>query len=49
MLIKIALNGARPKNQNNHIPQSLTEIEKEVKLLFENGNKVFHKHCYEKN
>ena len=49
MLIKIALNGARPKKQNKHIPQSLAEIEKEVKLLFENGHKVFHIHCYDKN
>ena len=49
MLIKIALNGARPKEQNKFIPQSLNEIEKEVKLLFENGNKVFHIHCYDEN
>lgn len=47
MLIKIALNGARPKKQNQYVPQSLIEIEKEVKLLFENGNKVFHIHCYD--
>lgn len=49
MLIKIALNGARPKSQNNFIPQSLFEIEREVKLLYENGNKVFHIHCYDEN
>ena len=49
MLIKIALNGARPKSQNNFIPQSLFEIENEVKLLYENGNKVFHIHCYDEN
>jgi len=49
MLIKIALNGARPKKQNKHIPQSLPDIENEVKLLFENGHKVFHIHCYDKN
>ena len=49
MLIKIALNGARPKEQNEFIPQSLVEIEKEVKLLYENGNKVFHIHCYDEN
>ena len=47
MLIKIALNGARPKKQNKYIPQSLDEIRKEVKLLFENGHKVFHIHCYD--
>jgi uncharacterized protein (DUF849 family) len=46
MLIKIALNGARPKEQNKFIPQSLSEIEKEVKLLYEYGQKVFHIHCY---
>lgn len=49
MLIKIALNGARPKEQNKFIPQSLTEIENEVKLLYENGQKVFHIHCYNEN
>ena len=48
MMIKIALNGARPKKQNKYIPQSLDEIGKEVKLLFENGHKVFHIHCYDK-
>jgi uncharacterized protein (DUF849 family) len=49
MLIKIALNGTRPKEQNKFIPQSFSEIEKEVKLLYENGNKVFHIHCYDEN
>lgn len=47
MLIKIALNGARPKKQNKYVPQSLDEIGEEVKLLFENGHKVFHIHCYD--
>jgi uncharacterized protein (DUF849 family) len=47
MLIKIALNGARSKKQNQFVPQSLIEIEKEVKLLFEYGNKIFHIHCYD--
>ena len=47
MLIKIALNGARPRKQNKYIPQSLDEIGKEVKLLFQNGHKVFHIHCYD--
>jgi uncharacterized protein (DUF849 family) len=47
MLIKIALNGARPKKQNKYIPQSLDEMGKEVKLLFKNGHKVFHIHCYD--
>jgi len=49
MLIKIALNGARPKKQNKFIPQLLSEIEQEVKLLYENGNKVFHIHCYDED
>lgn len=49
MLIKIALNGARSKAQNKFIPQSLGEIEKEVKLLYKNGHKVFHIHCYDEN
>lgn len=47
MLIKIALNGARPKNQNKFIPQSLSEIKKEVSLLFKHGYKIFHIHCYD--
>lgn len=47
MLIKIALNGARSKRQNQFVPQSLNEIEKEVKLLSEYGNNVFHIHCYD--
>jgi len=49
MLIKIALNGARPKKQNKYIPQLLSEIENEVKLLYENGNKIFHIHCYDED
>jgi len=49
MLIKIALNGARSKQQNKYIPQSLSEIEKEVRLLFKYGHKVFHIHCYDEN
>lgn len=49
MLLKIALNGARPKSQNEFLPHSLDEIEKEVRLLYENGYKVFHIHCYDKN
>lgn len=49
MLIKIAINGARPKEENKHIPQSLSEIENEVRLLYENGNKIFHIHCYDEN
>ena len=48
MLLKIALNGARSKKENKHIPQSLEEIEKEVQLLYVNGCKVFHIHCYDK-
>jgi uncharacterized protein (DUF849 family) len=49
MLIKIALNGARPKEQNKYLPHSLAEIENEVKLLYEYGCKVFHIHCYDEN
>lgn len=49
MLIKIALNGARPKSENEFLPQSLHEISKEVTLLYQNGYKVFHIHCYDKN
>jgi uncharacterized protein (DUF849 family) len=49
MLVKIALNGARPKEQNKYLPHSLAEIEKEVDLLYNYGCKVFHIHCYDKN
>lgn len=49
MMIKAAINGARPKSENQYLPQSITEIENEVKLLFENGFKVFHIHCYDKD
>ena len=49
MLIKIALNGARPKSENQYIPQSLDEIEKEVRAIHQIGYKVFHIHCYDKN
>ncbi|MDP2303234.1 MAG: 3-keto-5-aminohexanoate cleavage protein [Ignavibacteria bacterium] len=49
MFIKIALNGARPKEQNKYLPHSLAEIEKEVDLLYNYGCKVFHIHCYDKN
>lgn len=46
MLIKIALNGARPKSENQNIPHSLKEIEEEVERLFQHGFNVFHIHCY---
>lgn len=49
MLVKIALNRARPKTENEYQPHSLYEIEKEVRLLFMNGYKVFHIHCYDEN
>lgn len=49
MLLKIALNGARPKSQNEFIPHSLEEIQKEVTRLYKIGSKVFHIHCYDKN
>ncbi len=49
MLVKIALNGARPKEQNKFLPHSLAEIEKEVNLLYNYGCKVFHIHCYDEN
>ena len=48
MLLKIALNGARPKSENEYMPQSLEEIEKEVRALHLKGCKVFHIHCYDK-
>lgn len=47
MILKAALNGARPKSENQFIPQSISEIEKEVRLLYENGFKLFHIHCYD--
>ena len=48
MLLKIALNGARPKSENENIPHSPDEIEKEVRLLYSRGYKTFHIHCYDK-
>lgn len=47
MLLKIALNGARSKSENEYLPQSLDEIEKEVTQLNKMGYKVFHIHCYD--
>jgi len=49
MMLKIALNGARPKTENENIPQSLDEIKKDVSRLFQLGYNVFHIHCYDKN
>lgn len=49
MLIKVALNGARPKSENAFIPHSVVEIENEVKALYSAGHKVFHIHCYDKS
>jgi uncharacterized protein (DUF849 family) len=49
MLVKIALNGARSKEQNKYLPHSLAEIEQEVKLLYKYGCRVFHIHCYDAN
>ena len=46
MLIKIALNGARTKEESNYIPHTLSEIEKEVRQLYNFGCNVFHIHCY---
>jgi len=47
MLLKIALNGARLKSENEYLPQSLNEIDKEVTVLYKKGCKVFHIHCYD--
>ena len=49
MLLKTALNGARPKSENQYIPQSLDEIGKEVRTIHQIGYKVFHIHCYDKS
>lgn len=49
MLLKIALNGARPKTENENIPHSLDEIENDVRNIFQAGYKVFHIHCYDKS
>ncbi len=48
MLLKIALNGARPKIENENIPQAIEEIQKAVDQLFQLGYNVFHIHCYDK-
>jgi uncharacterized protein (DUF849 family) len=49
MMLKIALNGARPKSENQFIPQSLDEIEDQVSQIYHIGYKIFHIHCYDKN
>lgn len=49
MLIKIALNGARSKSENQYLPHSLEEVETEVQLLFKHGSRVFHIHCYDED
>jgi len=48
MLLKIALNGARPSSENENIPQSINEIEKDVNRLNQMGYNVFHIHCYDR-
>jgi len=45
MLIKIALNGARPLTEN---PHSIEEIINQVSSVYRLGYKVFHIHCYNK-
>lgn len=47
MLLKIALNGARPKSENEYVPQSIDEIENDVRIIFQAGYSVFHIHCYD--
>lgn len=49
MLLKIALNGARPKAENENIPKSLGEIENDVRRIYQAGYSVFHIHCYDKS
>jgi uncharacterized protein (DUF849 family) len=49
MLLKIALNGARPKFENQNIPQTIEEITKQVKEVCSLGYNVFHIHCYNEN
>jgi len=49
VILKIALNGARPKKENKYLPHSLEEIESEVSSLHNIGCKIFHIHCYDSN
>jgi uncharacterized protein (DUF849 family) len=49
MLLKIALNGARPKSENSSIPQSIEEIIEDVQSIYRVGYHVFHIHCYDKH
>lgn len=46
-MIKIALNGARPKTESRFIPNSPSEIKEDVQKLFHAGFSVFHIHIYE--
>lgn len=46
MLLKVALNGARPKSDNYNIPQTIEEITSQVREVFTFGYNTFHIHCY---
>jgi uncharacterized protein (DUF849 family) len=47
MLLKIAMNGARSKTENENIPRKLDEIKNDTLALFNAGCRVFHIHCYD--
>jgi uncharacterized protein (DUF849 family) len=46
-MIKIALNGARPKTESRFIPNSPSEIKEDVQKLFQSGFSTFHVHIYD--
>ncbi len=46
-MIKIALNGARPKTESQFIPNTPSEIKEDVQKLFHAGFSLFHVHIYD--
>ncbi|HSR18417.1 MAG TPA: 3-keto-5-aminohexanoate cleavage protein [Ignavibacteriaceae bacterium] len=46
-MIKIALNGARPKTESRFIPNTPSEIKEDVQKLFHAGFTTFHVHIYD--
>jgi uncharacterized protein (DUF849 family) len=46
-MIKIALNGARPKSESSFIPNTPLEIKEDVQKLFHAGFSTFHLHIYD--
>ena len=46
MLLKIALNGARPRSEHAHLPQTPAEVVEQVRPIYALGFRLFHIHVY---